>query len=56
MALHWSALLLGVLAVTPFAAEAALRVYTSHAAKPAQLFRSDDHADQRSRRRMENQN
>ena len=41
MALHWSALLLGVLAVSPFAAEAALRVYTSHAAKPAQLFRSD---------------
>ena len=41
MALHWTALLLGVLAVTPFAAEAALRVYASYAAKPARLFRSD---------------
>lgn len=41
MALHWTALLLSVLVVTPFAAEAALRVYASHAAKPAGLFRSD---------------
>jgi hypothetical protein len=41
MALHWIARLLGVLVVTLFAAEAALRVYASHAAKPAGLFRSD---------------
>jgi len=41
MALHWTALLLGVLAVSPFAAEAALRAYASQAAKPARLFRSD---------------
>ena len=40
-ALHWTALLLGVLAVSPFAAEAALRAYASYAAKPARLFRSD---------------
>ena len=33
--------LLGVLAVTPFAAEAALRLYASYVAKPARLFRSD---------------
>jgi hypothetical protein len=36
----WTALL-GVLAVTPFAAEAALRLYASYLAKPARLFRSD---------------
>jgi hypothetical protein len=36
----WTALL-GVLAVTPFAAEAALRLYASYVAKPARLFRSD---------------
>ena len=36
----WTAIL-GVLAVTPFAAEAALRLYTSYVAKPARLFRSD---------------
>ena len=36
----WIALL-GVLAVTPFAAEAALRLYASYVAKPARLFRSD---------------
>jgi hypothetical protein len=41
MALHWTALLFGVLVVTPLAAEAALRVYASFAAKPARLFRSD---------------
>ena len=41
MALHWTALLLGVLALTPFATEAALRVYTSLAARPARLFLSD---------------
>jgi hypothetical protein len=41
MALHWTALLLSVWVVTPFAAEAALRVYAGHAAKPAGLFRSD---------------
>lgn len=41
MALHWIALLLGVLVVTAFAAEAALRVYTSFAAKPPRLFVSD---------------
>jgi hypothetical protein len=41
MPLHWTALLLGVLAVTPFAAEAALRLYASYTAKPARLFRSD---------------
>jgi hypothetical protein len=41
MPLHWTALLLGVLAVTPFAAEAALRLYASYVAKPARLFRSD---------------
>src|SRR3954467_3481578 len=36
----WTAIL-GVLAVTPFAAEAALRLYASYVAKPARLFRSD---------------
>jgi hypothetical protein len=41
MPLHWTALLLGVLAVTPFAAEAALRIYASYVAKPARFFRSD---------------
>jgi hypothetical protein len=41
MPLHWTALLLGVLAVTPFAAEAALRLYASYVTKPARLFRSD---------------
>lgn len=41
MALHWIALLFGALVVTPLAAEAALRVYASFAAKPARLFRSD---------------
>ena len=41
MPLHWIALLLGVLAVAPFAAEAALRIYASYIAKPARLFRSD---------------
>ena len=41
MPLHWTALLLGVLAVTPFAAEAALRIYASYIGKPARLFRSD---------------
>jgi hypothetical protein len=41
MALHWTAFLLGVLVVAPFAAEAALRIYASYAVKPARLFRSD---------------
>jgi hypothetical protein len=36
----WIALI-GVLAVTPFAAEAALRLYASYVAKPVRLFRSD---------------
>src|SRR5882724_1113970 len=38
---HWMALLLGVLAVAPVAAEGALRLYASYVAKPARLFRSD---------------
>ena len=39
--LHWTALLLGILAVAPVAAEAALRLYVSYVTKPARLFRSD---------------
>ena len=41
MPLHWTALLLGVLAVAPFAAEAALRLYASYVSKRDRLFRSD---------------
>jgi hypothetical protein len=41
MPLHWTALLLGVLTVAPFAAEAALRLYVSYVAKREPLFRSD---------------
>ena len=67
MPVFWTALL-GVLAVTPFAAEAALRLYASYVAKPARLFRSDaqtgwsnsaeslDDADQCGRGSMEHQN
>jgi hypothetical protein len=39
--LRWTALLLGVLAVAPVAAEAALRVYASYVTKRDRLFRSD---------------
>jgi hypothetical protein len=39
--LHWIALLLGVLAVAPVAAEAALRLYASYVTKRDRLFRSD---------------
>ena len=39
--LHWTALLLGVLAVAPVAAEVALRLYTSYVTKRDRLFRSD---------------
>jgi hypothetical protein len=41
MPLEWTALLLGVLAVTPVAAEGALRLYASYVTKPDRLFRSD---------------
>jgi hypothetical protein len=41
MPLHWIALLLGALAVAPFAAEAALRLYVSYVTKRDHLFRSD---------------
>ena len=41
MPLHWTALLLGVLAVAPVAAEAALRLYASYVTKRDHLFRSD---------------
>src|SRR6266403_6252944 len=41
MPLHWTALLLGGLPVTPFAAEAALRLYVSYVTKRDHLFRSD---------------
>jgi hypothetical protein len=39
--LYWTALLLGVLAVAPVTAEAALRLYASYVTKRAHLFRSD---------------
>lgn len=39
--MRYTALLLCVLVLTPFAAEVALRVYAVHAGKPALLFRSD---------------
>ena len=39
--MRWTTLLLGVLVVTPCAAEATLRIYASYAGKPAGLFRSD---------------
>jgi hypothetical protein len=41
MPLHWTVLLLGVLAVAPVAAEAALRLYASYVTKRGHLFRSD---------------
>src|SRR5258707_8175674 len=41
MPLHWIALLLGALAVAPFAAEVALRFYLSFVTKRVQMFRSD---------------
>ena len=39
--LHWAALLLGLLALTPVAAEVALRLYASYVTKRDRLFRSD---------------
>jgi hypothetical protein len=39
--LHWTALLLGVLAVAPVAAEVALRLYAGYVTKRDRLFRSD---------------
>jgi hypothetical protein len=39
--LHWIALLIGVSAVAPVAAEAALRLYASYVTKRDRLFRSD---------------
>jgi hypothetical protein len=41
MPVHWIALILGVLAVVPVAAEAALRLYVSYVSKRDQLFRPD---------------
>jgi hypothetical protein len=41
MPVHWVALILGLLAVVPVAAEAALRLYVSYVSKRDQLFRSD---------------
>jgi hypothetical protein len=41
MPLYWTVLLLGVLAVAPFAADAALRLYVSYVTKRDHLFRSD---------------
>lgn len=41
MPLHWTVLLLGVLAVAPVAAEVALRLYASYVTKRGHLFRSD---------------
>jgi hypothetical protein len=41
MPLHWTALLIGVLAVAPVAAEAALRLYAGYVTKRDRLFRSD---------------
>jgi hypothetical protein len=41
MPLHWTALLLGILAVAPVAAEVALRLYASYVTKRDHLFRSD---------------
>src|SRR6266581_5686546 len=41
MPLHWTVVLLGVLAVAPVAAEAALRLYASYVTKRGHLFRSD---------------
>lgn len=39
--LHWIVFLIVVVAVTAFAAEAALRLYVSYLDKPARLFRAD---------------
>ncbi len=41
MPVYWTALLLGILAVAPVAAEAALRLYSSYVTKRDHLFRSD---------------
>jgi hypothetical protein len=41
MPLHWIALFLGVLAVTPLAAELILQIYTRYIGKHDRLFRSD---------------
>jgi hypothetical protein len=41
MPLHWTALLIGVLAAAPIAAEAALRLYVSYVTKRGRLFRTD---------------
>jgi hypothetical protein len=41
MPVHWIVLLLGVLAVAPVAAEAALRLHASYVTKRDRLFRSD---------------
>jgi hypothetical protein len=41
MPLQWVALLVGVLALAPVAAEAALRLYVSYVTKRDRLFRSD---------------
>jgi hypothetical protein len=41
MPLHWTVLLLGVLAVAAIAAEAALRLYATYVSKRDHLFRSD---------------
>ncbi|MGA2999810.1 hypothetical protein [Bradyrhizobium sp.] len=39
--LHWAALLLSVLILSPVAAEAALRLYVSFFSRPTRLFRSE---------------
>jgi hypothetical protein len=41
MPLHWTALLLGIAAVAPVAAEGALRLYVKYVTKRDHLFRSD---------------
>ena len=41
MTVYWTAVLLGILAAAPVAAEAALRLYASYVTKRDQLFRSD---------------
>jgi hypothetical protein len=43
MPLHWAALV-GVLAIAPVAAEAALRLYASYVTKRDHLFRTDAQA------------
>jgi hypothetical protein len=44
MPVRWTALFLGVLAVAPVAAEAALRLYVSYLPRPVRFFRSDAQA------------